>query len=957
MTTAAVFGQSDVPVTHKDGKLLTSIGDMFACGEIFPWAEGSQAVLQRFSGSGGNVFHSTIRTPPAFANTEHGMTKCLIDSNNHLYAIASITGDGDDNLIKLDVSNLDGEQWNLLWSTRVGASDLNITIEDMCFDINEDILIVGYCTDGISIPSQGDQKFFWKVDSDGNEDWNKATPDGRCHRVAIDSNGNIYLTCDRQDQDSIGNSAGCLQKYNSSGTFQWGWDSGYDVSNGWAVAVSSADEIFVSTRYSVTDGGNRWLIYEFNTSGVEQNKLASHKDPDLGITEYVDSLKFDFDDQLYYVELKDAPNPNTFILHKTQKDFTHTWTKTLESTQWSKHKIDVSFLNSREVFITTLPTPIDFEEQHLRSESNGALLWERVRWFVTHGSGRHLPMSPVFHSPKPWIHMKRYWDAGGKATGALARMPVYDSGCFINPTYPYFLTDGHSEAPASMEVGDIFFVYGWKQDGWIFYPFDRGLIRNRKTVDTEWDPFLCFQEGEMKRLCRTIPKPFQIWPFIGDVSNTFAAEWLNPLLAYHIGVHVYYDGNYYKCKAYNGQFHTPTGVTDTWWTKLTAPSPTWNSFTGFGGLGEFDSYGTTPQIYTVVFHNVDDMDGVLHKLNGVFYFEKDLGGDHESIWFFSRSRPGGQAIYGVFVMCGGIENIGPQEFSMPECWIKLEMTWLHEIAWSAGITYEVGDKLIYSGTDDVQIAYTCILQHANQEPPNATYWEVQTEPWDTWSVTFEYDSDDYCLHKGEWYRCLGGTQTVTLDNVVREYNSLAPGAIGDTVLEYDTGTPIGELLEYDQTTDPDYPTWTIASDDAIAQDLRIVVPGVSGGHGYAETASAGTGGPHSGVEPPDAFSWLHVPVGHDDYPTRKVVFQSDDEEKNYGCMYDWCDAANQGLGGMIGQDGTASVYPGAVYQWASVKTYVTDDIVVWNGRFYKASSGSTDSEPPSGNWTLLGTTS
>lgn len=45
---------------------------------------------------------------------------------------------------------------------------------------------------------------------------------------------------------------------------------------------------------------------------------------------------------------------------------------------------------------------------------------------------------------------------------------------------------------------------------------------------------------------------------------------------------------------------------------------------------------------------------------------------------------------------------------------------------------------------------------------------------------------------------------------------------------------------------------------------------------------------------------------------------------------------------------------GAYATWSSTATYVTGNVVIYNGVVYTASAGSTNSAPPSGNWTTGG---
>ena len=53
--------------------------------------------------------------------------------------------------------------------------------------------------------------------------------------------------------------------------------------------------------------------------------------------------------------------------------------------------------------------------------------------------------------------------------------------------------------------------------------------------------------------------------------------------------------------------------------------------------------------------------------------------------------------------------------------------------------------------------------------------------------------------------------------------------------------------------------------------------------------------------------------------------------------------------------GVSGPSPGSIYnQWNVATTYVTGNVVIYNGVVYTASAGSTGSTPPSGNWTTGG---
>ena len=55
----------------------------------------------------------------------------------------------------------------------------------------------------------------------------------------------------------------------------------------------------------------------------------------------------------------------------------------------------------------------------------------------------------------------------------------------------------------------------------------------------------------------------------------------------------------------------------------------------------------------------------------------------------------------------------------------------------------------------------------------------------------------------------------------------------------------------------------------------------------------------------------------------------------------------------IAYDGTASMYPGKRARWDATTIWAVDHVVAWEGRFYKAVNQNSNSEPPSGDWTVL----
>jgi len=453
----------------------------------------------------------------------------------------------------------------------------------------------------------------------------------------------------------------------------------------------------------------------------------------------------------------------------------------------------------------------------------------------------------------------------------------------------------------------------------------------------------------MKRLCRCFPKPFQCWP--GKEGAWYPTDDYLDYKPYFVNALVCYEGKYYRCIKYDGFLEDPPDPE--YWAEVDPPDPAWNSFNGFGGIGELDS-AASPQTYTLTVKDVKDTAGNIHELNGIFYLTKDLGRDKWSRWYFIKHRPGGKNIRIEFVMFGGIEAPYPYTYSNPESWIKVEIGWLPEIpAYNLTTNYKAGDCVIYHSVDNIQRCYTCIQDHSGHAPTDTDYWTEQSEPWDTWSAAFNYSVDDYCLHRGEWYKCVT-SERVQLSST--GYVDCVPSDIGKMVEvtddNFETGDywDEGKLLAYDNTARQ----WWIETDGNVYNDYKLRIKAGSG-YGTASGNSTTAGGAHFDVEPPNGIYWRHLDSGDEDYPDDyKTVFQSNDCEDNYGCMYDWRDAENQNLPHLIGEAGAGSVYPGAIYQWSSRRQYAAADIVVWSGRFWRAVSGNTDSEPPSGNWELLG---
>lgn len=96
-------------------------------------------------------------------------------------------------------------------------------------------------------------------------------------------------------------------------------------------------------------------------------------------------------------------------------------------------------------------------------------------------------------------------------------------------------------------------------------------------------------------------------------------------------------------------------------------------------------------------------------------------------------------------------------------WLKATegLDWANLAAWDSGTTYKVDDVVTSGGG-----TYVCILEHSNQVPPNGTYWIAIAEKGDTglqgdslswqgaWDSGTTYSALELVSHSGSVYLCI-----------------------------------------------------------------------------------------------------------------------------------------------------------------------------------------------------------
>ena len=332
-----------------------------------------------------------------------------------------------------------------------------------------------------------------------------------------------------------------------------------------------------------------------------------------------------------------------------------------------------------------------------------------------------------------------------------SNIPIYDAGCFLDPTVqPFYDLSGFPAIGLpDLSVGDIVFsLFRCLPDGIYVEPFpSAGNFECLVAGDSYFHTWLP-DNRYFKRLSYGRPTPAAPWTW-SDHGWTVDA--------WEVGQLVYDGGKYYKCI----QANMWKPLTDAaYWEEVSAPDPKWDSFAGFGGKGELDTFGCTPQIYTVAFHGIEDNESAAHPLNGIYYARKMTGVEEDflqephgstcdvmdtNFWRMLRYRPGQKTYRCDFKMYTG-------EYASKATTIKLEQLWLHTNTYSADRVYNEGESLIIDGADLIQRCFTAKVPHSGHEPPDGAYWIEQAEPWETWSETYLFAVDEYCLHFGELYK-------------------------------------------------------------------------------------------------------------------------------------------------------------------------------------------------------------
>ncbi|MGQ4876898.1 MAG: SBBP repeat-containing protein, partial [Promethearchaeia archaeon] len=216
------------------------------------------------------------------------------DSKNYIYTVGRV-GPAPENgtIIKYDQNG--NKIWQRFWGKKsVDNEFMAITIDD-----NDNIYVVGYSNENGAYNAT-----LIKYDTSGNEIWNVSwggSTNDKGYGVAIDANGDIYITGYTTSYDVSGNRDLFLVKYNSMGIFQWqsiiGTNNTSEYPHYSDVAVDNQGFIYITGKNRSSDG---IVLVKFNNNGnmiwnVTYNAAGS------GTYETPFGIAIDSNDDIYIV--------------------------------------------------------------------------------------------------------------------------------------------------------------------------------------------------------------------------------------------------------------------------------------------------------------------------------------------------------------------------------------------------------------------------------------------------------------------------------------------------------------------------------------------------------------------------------------------------------------------------------------------------------------------------------
>jgi len=224
-----------------------------------------------------------------------------VDSSDNVYFVGNTfsEGEGDEDILIAKYDTSGTLQWQRILGDISGDQAFSISL-----DASDNVYISGVARPG----GANEACFVAKYNSSGALQWQRLLTAGqqaRGNAVLVDSAGNVYVvgfaTASVPEYNLL------IAKYNSSGTIQWqrSLSDGSEPVQGFAVALDSSENLYISGNTRQGEGTRGALIAKYNSSGALQWQriLSGANDEQLF------SLAVDSNDNIY---LGGTANPGPF---------------------------------------------------------------------------------------------------------------------------------------------------------------------------------------------------------------------------------------------------------------------------------------------------------------------------------------------------------------------------------------------------------------------------------------------------------------------------------------------------------------------------------------------------------------------------------------------------------------------------------------------------------------------
>ncbi len=202
--------------------------------------------------------------------------------------------------------NADGDR---LWTQQTGTNSFEAGY-GIALDPDKNVYVVGYSGSGLdgNESAGATDIIVTKYNTDGVRQWTQQQGTASVeagHDIAVDENGNVYITGHTQGDLADNNQGGwdfIVAKYDTNGVLQWTQQSGTDgIEWGWGIALDSELNIYVtgitegSLDGNASQGEMDYFIAKYNNDG---EYIWSLQDGTRS-TEWSESLVIDSVDNIY----------------------------------------------------------------------------------------------------------------------------------------------------------------------------------------------------------------------------------------------------------------------------------------------------------------------------------------------------------------------------------------------------------------------------------------------------------------------------------------------------------------------------------------------------------------------------------------------------------------------------------------------------------------------------------